>query len=343
MLFVEPPAERRVGGIETALSSLAEALSKIGVAVVRDIAPTRSRLASADVVHFHGLWEISHRRARRWCTQLRKPMIVSPHGMLEDWAFRHRGWKKRPYFRLFERRSIARANLILATSEMETGPLLRWFPSEKIRVLPLGGHPPMALRPHAEARTRLGLSADPCVILFLSRCHEKKGLHLLIEALPKLALNLAQPIHLLVVGDGEAGYVEPLRHETSGWMGMLRCTWAGAVWGEEKWDYLSAADLLCLPSYSENFGLAVLEALFAGTPVLTTYATPWPALRGTLPLFFTQPSAPELAAALRQRIESPRASEADRAATRHEAVATFNWSTLAPRYAELYSELADSV
>jgi len=341
VLFVEPPPERRVGGIETALSGLAGALRAIGIDLTRTSTPQKPTLAQADLVHFHGLWELSHRRARRWCQQLRRPMIVSPHGMLEDWAFRHRGWKKRPYFHLVERPSIARADVILATSETETGPLLRWFPSEKVRVLPLGGHPPASLPPHAETRVRLGLSPDDYVVLFLSRCHEKKGLHLLVEALPQVARGAARPIHLVVVGDGDAAYVEPLRQTTAAWSGLLRCTWTGAVWGDEKWNYLSAADLLCLPSYSENFGLAVLEALFAGTPVLTTYTTPWPALRGSLPFSFTNPSATELAAALRAQIAAPRATDTDRAATRHEAVSTFNWSTLAPRYVELYSELAD--
>jgi glycosyltransferase involved in cell wall biosynthesis len=60
-------------------------------------------------------------------------------------------------------------------------------------------------------------------------------------------------------------------------------------------------------------------------------------------LFFTEPAERELTLALRQRIDAPRASDAERSATRHDAVGTFNWSTLAPRYAQLYSELADSV
>lgn len=342
VLFVEPPPARRVGGVETALSGLAEALRLAGLEIKRRDVAQKSDLAWADVVHFHGLWEYSHHRARKLCRNLGKPMMVSPHGMLEDWAFRHRGWKKRPYFHFIERPSLQQANVILATSEMETGPLLRWFPSRKIRVLPLGGHPPHFLREHHEARVKLNLGTDDYVVLFLSRCHEKKGLHLLIEALPMLAADCRSPIHLLVVGDGESRYIDPLRHATASWRDKLRCTWAGAVWGDDKWDYLSAADLLCLPSYSENFGLAVLEALFAGTPVLTTYATPWPALRGSLPLGFTQPSVAELVPALRQRIEGSRASEAERTTTRHEAGSTFNWSTLAPRYADLYSELAAS-
>lgn len=342
VLFVEPPPARRVGGIETALRSLHEALFRLGLSVQRTTTPAEPALAAADVVHFHGLWEFAHARARRWCARHGKPTIVSPHGMLEDWAFRHRGWKKRPYFHLVERPSLARANVILATSELETGPLLRWFRPGQIRVLPLGGHPPAALPAHPEARAALGLQPEEFVVLFLSRCHEKKGLHLLIDALPSVATRATRTIHLMIVGDGDPAYIQPLRAATNRWSGTLRCTWTGAVWGDEKWTYLSAGDLFCLPSFSENFGLAVLESLFAGTPVLTTPETPWPALRGTLPLFFTPPVVAGLAAALRARIDAgPVAAEA-RAAARDEAIGRFNWSTLAPRYAELYSELAHS-
>ena len=342
LLFVEPPPERRVGGIETALSSLADALATLGIQVERTSEPRQQDVASADIVHFHGLWELSHWRARRWCRQIQKPMLVSPHGMLEDWAFRHRGWKKRPYFHVFERPSLSHANVILATSEMETGPLLRWFPSEKVRVLPLGGHPPKSRPDPQPARAALNLADDEFAVLFLSRCHEKKGLHLLVDALPTIALNTPHRLRLVVVGDGDPAYVQPLRRATAGWSGNLRATWVGAVWGEEKWPYLSAADLFCLPSFSENFGLAVLEALFVGTPVLTTHETPWPSLRGKLPLYFTHPNVADLGAALRQRFEAPRPSATDRTRTQREAVSTFNWSTVAPRYADLYSELAAS-
>lgn len=342
VLFVEPPLARRVGGIETALQGLEIALPAAGVQIVRTEDADRNQLPDFDVVHFHGLWEWSHHRARNWCQQLKKPYLVSPHGMLEDWAFRHRGWKKRPYFHLLERSSVARAAAILATSELETTPLLRWFPTKSIRVLPLGGHAPSKVNSHAQARAKLNIRDDEYVVLFLSRCHEKKGLHVLTESLPEAAKEASRPIRLIVVGDGDARYVDPLRAATASWTGSLRCEWTGAKWGDEKWDYLSAADLLCLPSFSENFGLAVLEALFAGTPVLTTKSTPWPALRGSLPIFFTEPTATELAAALSARIAAGPVDGQQRSATIAEATRTFNWSTLAPRYAELYSEVADS-
>jgi glycosyltransferase involved in cell wall biosynthesis len=337
ILSVEPPSPRRAGGIETALGGLTHALAQIGVEVTRSDMAKSARLETADVVHFHGLWEPSHLSLRRRCRELRKPHLVSPHGMLENWAFRHRGWKKRPYFYFFERRSVGGADAILATSEEETIPLRRWFEPDKIRVLPLGGDAPPSPQ-HATARSAVGLAADEFVVLFLSRCHQKKGLHLLIEALPA-AVAPGVKVHLIVVGEGEAAYVGPLKRTTSTWKGDLHCTWVGAIWGVEKWKYLSAADLFCLPSYSENFGLAILEALFAGTPVLTTNKTPWASLRDTLPVQIIPTNLTELTRALAAALASPRATEAERAITRANTMARFSWSTLAPRYVELYQQL----
>src|SRR5690606_18104215 len=116
LLFIEPPAERRVGGIETALASWASALNASGATVCRTESPTNAQLSSADVVHFHGLWERSHRHLRTRCVQQAIPFVVSPHGMLEPWALRHKGWKKRPYFYVFERPSLRSASSLLATS-----------------------------------------------------------------------------------------------------------------------------------------------------------------------------------------------------------------------------------
>jgi glycosyltransferase involved in cell wall biosynthesis len=338
VLFVEPPPERRIGGIETALKGLAAALPVAGVEVTRAVTADARQIASADVVHFHGLWEPDHLHARRACARGRKPFLVSPHGMLEDWAFRHRGWKKRPYFYFAERPSIRRAGAVLATSEEEAVTLRRWFPARSVPVLPLGGEV-VAVTEHGAARRKLGWADNEFVLLFLSRCHEKKGLHLLIASLPEAARESAAPVHLVIVGEGEPAYVAPLQRTTADWAGRVHATWVGACWTPTKWDYLSGADLMCLPSFSENFGLAVLESLFAGTPVLTTPGTPWGSLRESLPVRLAAPAEPALVSALRDAIAAPRATPEERTRTREMAVTRFDWRALAPRYADLYRQL----
>src|SRR5689334_14556329 len=94
--FFQPPPEQLTGGLDAAITSLREALTRIGVAV-DDALPEH-----AGVAHFHGLWQPAHARFARECRRRGVPYVVSPHGMLEPWAWRHKWWKKWPYFHLVE-------------------------------------------------------------------------------------------------------------------------------------------------------------------------------------------------------------------------------------------------
>jgi glycosyltransferase involved in cell wall biosynthesis len=84
-----------------------------------------------------------------------------------------------------------------------------------------------------------------------------------------------EKLRLVVVGDGPADYVAACRQQMEALRGSLRVDWHPPVWGLEKWPFLQGADLFCLPTYSENFGLVILEAGIVGTPVFTTTGTPW--------------------------------------------------------------------
>ncbi len=335
VLFVEPPPVRRVGGIETALAGWSAALRTAGIDAVRRDAPSDSDLRAADVIHFHGLWEPDHPRLRRRTSQLGKPWLASPHGMLEPWALRHKRWKKLPWFHLVERPSLRRARRLVATCEAEAAVLAQWFPASQIVWLPLGiqeSTTPDAAR----ARAELGWSPAERVVVFLSRLHEKKGLHLLIEAWAQL--QPAPDARLVIVGEGDPAYVDPLRARTRA-RPDLRIDWLGARWGDARWAPLQGADLFCLPSFSENFGLVVAESLLVGTPVLTTPFTPWESLRGDLPVSLCEPTVPALVAALRHALAEPPPSADQRLRTHATTRARFGWSALAPRYAALYASI----
>lgn len=108
-------------------------------------------------------------------------------------------------------------------------------------------------------------------ILFLSRIHEKKGIENLLLAMKALPNN----IFLDICGDGEAVYVSKLKKMSSDLGIQTRVIFHGKVSGLKKTKAFLNADLFCLPSYSENFGIVIAEALAHGVPVLTTNKTPW--------------------------------------------------------------------
>ena len=329
--FHEPPAAQKVGGLDAAIRSLQNAMVKLGHSV--EVNPVAGK---ADAAHFHGMWQSGFPSLASEYRALDVPYIVSPHGMLEPWAWRHKLWKKLPYWHLIEKRWTRRASCILATAKTEAERLLRFFPRTRIAALPLGltGD----VRPdYAAARTKLGWADDETVLLFLSRIHEKKGLDLLLSALT--ALPLPERTRLIIVGPEEQPtYAAQCRDFAKRNAAQLPpVEWRGAVWGDERWAYLQGADLFCLPTHSENFGLAVLEACQCGTAVLTTTATPWAealAQRG----FICEPLVGSICTALSAFFQK-RQSPTQRTSLAEWAHANYDWSVLAPRYAELYASL----
>src|SRR5437667_3539342 len=136
--FFQPPPAQRTGGLEVAINSLESYLRSAGVPVqsAEDFGP--QALSNGAVAHFHGLWQPSFLKNSRLCRAARIPYVVSPHGMLEPWAWRHKRWKKWPYFFLFERRYLAGASRLLATSNLEAANLRQFLPHSECCAIPLG-------------------------------------------------------------------------------------------------------------------------------------------------------------------------------------------------------------
>src|SRR5580704_12565200 len=110
--FYAPPAHQRLGGLDQAILSLQQHLDCSVELEPKDP-------SACDIIHFHGLWQPRFRALALRCESESIPYVVSPHGMLEPWAWRHKWWKKWPYFLLAERRFLNGAHSILATSQIE--------------------------------------------------------------------------------------------------------------------------------------------------------------------------------------------------------------------------------
>jgi glycosyltransferase involved in cell wall biosynthesis len=329
--FYIPCEEQRVGGLDLAIRSLQQALGRSSIDVVID----PPDLTGLDLVHFHGLWQRRFLFLARACRNHSIPYVVSPHGMLEPWAWRHKWWKKWPYFFLLERPFLNSAGGLLATSELEKSHLESYRFRPAVTAIPLGLGEEVGPA-YAESRSMVGWGDHEFVLLYLSRIHPKKGLHLLLESLTRL-FPFPRPLRLIIIGDGERGYVAALQKFACEHRDRLPPTeFLGPKWGPEKWRYLQGADLFCLPTFSENFGLAILEACQTGTPVLTTSETPW---RDFLERHHLQLARPEvdsvtqvLAACLSNGKIDSAARDRLAAATRE----TFGWAELSSKYSSYY-------
>ncbi|HUI44629.1 MAG TPA: glycosyltransferase [Nitrospirota bacterium] len=223
---------------------------------------------SPDIVHTHGIWLYPHLAAYRYCAEHNTPLIVSPRGMLEPWAFNHKAWKKRPLWWAYEKRSLQAARVIHATSNQEAEELRSLGLSNPIAIIPNGVDLPVDCR-------KLPSPTGEHVALFLSRIHRKKGLLNLIEAWKQVC---PAGWHMIIAGPDEDGHEAELIRalQQVGLRDVFK--FVGPTFDEQKSRLFRQAALFILPSYSENFGLAIAEALAFGVPVISTKGTPWPEL-----------------------------------------------------------------
>jgi glycosyltransferase involved in cell wall biosynthesis len=174
--------------------------------------------------------------------------------------------KKRLAWHIFQRRDLRLADAFRATSEMEAEEIRRHGYTQPIAVIPNGVVTP-------EPTTSTETNRPKKVMLFLSRVHPKKGLENLFMAWKKA--KMSEEWILKIVGPVSPAYRDSLEQKIH----LLDLSEAIHFFpptdDEDKWDYYREADLFVLPSFSENFGIVVAEALVAGTPVLTTTGTPW--------------------------------------------------------------------
>ena len=234
--------------------------------------PVAEAVTSADVVHLHGLWRPRNTQIARLARSLGRAYVLSPHGMLNDWAMAQRTWLKTIHYRLFERHNLSAARVVLFATARERDQALRWIPHERLSVVPLAVDlEPYKRLPEAGRfeREHPEIAAGTPVVLMLGRLHPGKRPEILIEAIADLRSNGVE-CQLVLAGEGEPAYVERLRQRVHD-QGIARHThFLGLVSGQDKLSVYQRADLMVLPTIAENFGLVLFESLACGTPVLTT-------------------------------------------------------------------------
>lgn len=217
--------------------------------------------SSGTILHDHGQWSAINRASAKLARNRRLPRVVSPRGMLSPWARRYKWWKKSLAWRLFAKRDLAEAVVIHATSELEARELRELGVKQPIAIIPNG------VEPLAEVAASSSLERP--YVLFLSRIHEKKGIHELLRVWRELP---CREWDLVLAGPDE-------QHLIANHKLPERVRYVGAVEGAAKARLMREASLFVLPTHSENFGVVVAESLLAGVPVITTHGAPWQALQ----------------------------------------------------------------
>lgn len=226
-------------------------------------------VASADVVHIHELWHypqvLTYMAARRHG----RPYIVTVHGMLDRWCLDQKRWRKAVFGSLIQKRILKSASAIQALTSSEVGQIRAFVEHDRIVEIPNGIDLNMYKQlPCSDTLERAYPELqDREVILFLGRIDRKKGLETLIRG--SLALKKRDiPFHLLLVGPAEAEYRLELQSLITEVDLEGHVTFTGMLTGNDKLAALGRASVFVLPSYSEGFSIAALEALACRVPVI---------------------------------------------------------------------------
>lgn len=291
-----------------------------------------------DVVHLHSLYLFHDWATARACRAAGVPYILRPHGAFLPFIRRRGRLQKGVANLLFQDRVTRGAACLHYTSEAEAQDAAPHVFGRPGRVVPLGldtaalatpGAPPLSARFPELARKR--------VLLFLGRLAAQKGLDLLIPAFAALAPRYPE-WHLLLAG-ADRGEGERLRRLAAESGVAARVTFAGHLEGQDKLAALQHSELFALPSRGENFGLAAVEAMAAGRPVLVTDRVAlWREIAADGAGLVCPPQVAELTAALDRLVGDAGLRARLGRAARELTAPRFDWSRVAPQLEAFYAE-----
>jgi glycosyltransferase involved in cell wall biosynthesis len=223
-----------------------------------------------DVIHIHALFSYPSIAAALFARLAHVPYLVRPLGVLNIWGMQHRRpWLKRLSFRLMESRVLRNAAGVQYTSAQESAEAAQLGVKHISLLIP--NPVDVAAAPAVRGKFRAAFPAliGKTMVLFLSRIDAKKGIDILLPAFARLRSHHPESV-LVVAGDGDRTLLEGLivqANQLGLGEGIL---WAGFLQGEMKRNALADTDVFVLPSYSENFGVAVVEAMGCGIPVIVS-------------------------------------------------------------------------
>jgi glycosyltransferase involved in cell wall biosynthesis len=260
----------------------------------------RSRIENfkPDIIHDHGLWGQTNWSSTSIALRRKIPLVISTRGTLSPWALKYKGLRKRIAWKCFQQSILQAAGLLHSTSYKEAEDLRKLGLKTPIAVIPNALELPVEnLFPKI-----ISTSSSEKVALFLSRIHPVKGLLDLMQA-----WSAVRPPgwRMLVVGRDENGFLSEVQQVTNS-LGLSDIVeFIGPVDSKKKWDYYRRANLFILPSYSENFGLVIAEALACGVPVITTTGTPWKEIKDWQCGWWIEPGVNTLTEVLTQATSMP--------------------------------------
>ena len=230
------------------------------LAYARDLVPKLAE-ARLDLLHLHGIWQYPTHAAGRWASQSGKPLIISPHGMLDPWITRRNAWKKHAARLGWERRAWKQATAFHALTSAEAADVRAEASSARILTIP---NPAPPLAPFNDSQRSPAL-------LYLGRIHEKKNIAALVAAWYAARAHLPADATLTIAGWGDDAGIAMLERAMRNQVDDS-VMFVGTAFGAQKAALFDVSRFLILPSVSEGLPMVILEAWSAGVPTLQSEA-----------------------------------------------------------------------
>ena len=287
-----------------------------------------------ELVYSVGLWKAPSLEVLRWARRTGRPYLVAPHGMLDPWAVRNSGLKKKVAGWLFQNAQLQRAACIRALCQNEADSIRAYGLRNPVCVIPNG----IDLPSEVETRPRPAFfPTDKKVLLYLGRLHPKKGLSPLLAAWKNVGAHGRDWV-LVVAGWDQSGHEAELKRQAAALSLDDSVIFPGPQFGPAREACYAACDAFVLPSLSEGLPMVVLEAWAYGKPVLMTPACNLPEGFAATAALRVEPNPESLATGLEHlfrlsRGELERMGERGRILVREQ----FAWTRLATEMAAVYS------
>ncbi len=340
ILLATPSIRREVGGPSYSVASIDTFLQLVGFETAVLTRRGRGGVSMSalghdsvfdhvNLVHNFGTWTLFNHQVSVRARKRRIPQVFCPMGMLEPWALSQKNFKKRNALQIYQRRDIAHSAAVHATAYSEARNLRALGVSVPIAVIPHGMDVPARLpgrSPDQRPATR--------TVLFMSRIHPKKGLIELVEAWAQVRPH---DCRIVIAGPDQDGYQTIVEQAVRAKGLQDVFTFTGPVFGDQKAELFAQADLFVLPTYSENFGLVIAEALAHSIPVITTTGAPWEELKEFDCGWWIPPAATSLTCALAEALSLPSLALAEMGARGRTLIETrYAWSAIIEQHKLLY-------
>jgi poly(glycerol-phosphate) alpha-glucosyltransferase len=289
------------------------------------------------LVHQHGIWQFPSLEVLRWRRRTKQPTVISPRGMLDPWAVRNSRLRKRIVGSLYEYANLRESHCIHALAESGHDGIRKFGLKNPIAIIPNGIDVPT----EQDLSTPLPEDLPPDwngarLMLFLGRVHPKKGLLPLVEGWSRVGRK-RQDWKLVIAGPDEGGHQADVV-ELARRLGIENdVAFVGPQYGQAKKNWLNHADAFVLPSFSEGFPMAVLEAMAHRLPVLMTRECNFPEAFHARVAYEARPEAASIAQSLEEILPLAQGDLAEMGQrARQFACEHYAWPIIAKEMVEVY-------